>query len=66
MESPIRSEISACIAPGAPNIAAKYAYEDAVVDHAGGEGVYDEIFNVVVESAAFVISDRVKLDLKIV
>jgi len=61
MGSPIRSEIWACIAPGAPNIAAKYAYEDAVVDHAGGEGVYGEIFNAVVESAAFVISDRVKL-----
>jgi len=61
MGSPIRSEIWACIAPGAPNIAAKYVYEDAVVDHAGGEGVYGEIFNAVVESAAFVISDRVKL-----
>ncbi len=61
MGSPIRSEIWACIAPAAPNIAAKYAYEDAIVDHAGGEGVYGEIFNAVVESAAFVINDRVKL-----
>jgi ADP-ribosylglycohydrolase len=61
MGSPIRSEIWACIAPGAPNIAAKYAHEDAVCDHAGGESVYGEIFNAVIESAAFVISDRIKL-----
>jgi len=61
MGSPIRSEIWACISPGAPNIAAKYAYEDAICDHAGGESVYGEIFNAVIESAAFVISDRVKL-----
>jgi ADP-ribosylglycohydrolase len=61
MGSPIRSEIWACIAPGLPNVAARYAYEDAVVDHAGGESVYGEIFNAVVESAAFIISDREKL-----
>lgn len=61
MGSPIRSEIWACIAPAAPNIAAEYAYQDAVCDHAGGESVYGEVFNAVVESAAFVISDRVKL-----
>jgi len=61
MGSPIRSEIWACIAPGLPNVAAKYAYEDAIVDHAGGESVYGEIFNAVVESAAFVISDKMKL-----
>ncbi|MCX7794961.1 MAG: ADP-ribosylglycohydrolase family protein [bacterium] len=61
MGSPIRSEIWACIAPGLPNLAAKYAYEDAIVDHAGGESVYGEIFNAVVESSAFVISDKMKL-----
>ena len=61
MGSPIRSEIWACIAPAAPNIAAKYAYQDAICDHAGGESVYGEIFNAVIESAAFVISDRVRL-----
>ncbi|MEM2028543.1 MAG: ADP-ribosylglycohydrolase family protein [Candidatus Bathyarchaeia archaeon] len=61
MGSPIRSEIWACIAPGAPNIAARYAYQDAICDHAGGESVYGEVFNAVVESAAFIISDRVKL-----
>jgi len=61
MGNPIRSEIWACIAPAAPNIAAKYAYQDAICDHAGGESVYGEIFNAVIESAAFVISDRVRL-----
>jgi hypothetical protein len=61
MGSPIRSEIWACIAPGFPNIAAAYAYEDAIVDHAGGESVYGEMFNAALESAAFVISDREKL-----
>ncbi|MBS7635460.1 ADP-ribosylglycohydrolase family protein [Candidatus Bathyarchaeota archaeon] len=61
MGSPIRSEIWACISPGAPNVAAKYAYQDAICDHAGGESVYGEIFNAVLESAAFVINDRVKL-----
>ena len=61
MGCPIRSEIWACIAPGAPHVAAKYAYQDAICDHAGGEAVYGEIFNAVVESAAFFIEDRVKL-----
>ncbi|MCD6325502.1 ADP-ribosylglycohydrolase family protein, partial [Candidatus Bathyarchaeota archaeon] len=61
MGSPIRSEIWACIAPGQPHIAAKYAYQDAMCDHAGGESVYGEIFNAVLESAAFLINDRVKL-----
>src|SRR5688572_25330341 len=36
MGCPIRSEIWACVAPGHPRIAAKYAYEDAICDHAGG------------------------------
>lgn len=61
MGSPIRSEIWACVAPAAPAIAARYAFEDAVVDHAGGESVYGEIFNAVVESCAFVIEDKFKL-----
>ncbi|MBS7612309.1 ADP-ribosylglycohydrolase family protein [Candidatus Bathyarchaeota archaeon] len=61
MGSPIRSEIWACIAPGSLHIAAWYAYQDAICDHAGGESVYGEVFNAVVESAAFLISDRVKL-----
>jgi len=57
----IRSEIWACLAPGCPDIAAKYAYEDACVDHGGGEGVYAEIFTATVESAAFVETNRDKL-----
>jgi len=56
----IRSEIWACLAPGYPEIAARYAYEDAIVDHAG-EGVYGEVFCATLESAAFVESDIRKL-----
>lgn len=48
----IRSEIWACLAPGHPDIAARYAYEDGIVDHAG-EGVYGEVFCAAVQSAAF-------------
>jgi ADP-ribosylglycohydrolase. len=50
----IRSEIWACIAPGAPALAAKYAYEDAILDHGNGEGVHAEVFMAALESAAFV------------
>lgn len=57
MGAPIRSEIWALVAPGAPDIAAAYAHEDAVVDHAGGEGVFGEMFNAALESAAFVEDD---------
>lgn len=57
MGCPIRSEIWACIAPGVPRVAARYAFEDAVCDHAGGESVYGELFNVATQSAAFVVSD---------
>lgn len=61
MGSPIRSEIWACVAPGAPEIAAHYAFQDAICDHGGGESVYGEVFNAVVESCAFVESDKIKL-----
>lgn len=57
MGSPIRSEIWACLAPGNPTLAVKYAYEDAIVDHAGGEGVWGEVFNAALEAAAFVEQD---------
>lgn len=56
----IRSEVWACLAPGFPEIAAKYAYEDAIVDHEG-EGMYGEIFFAAMQSAAFVESDKKKL-----
>ena len=57
----IRSEIWACIAPGNPLVAAKYAYEDAILDHGDGEGVWGEVFCAALESAAFVESDINKL-----
>jgi hypothetical protein len=57
----IRSEIWACIAPGCPEIAVKYAYEDAIVDHGDGEGMYAVIFCAALESAAFVVDDINKL-----
>ena len=52
----IRSEIWACLAPGHPEIASKYAFEDASVDHAG-EGAFGEVFFAALQSAAFVESD---------
>jgi ADP-ribosylglycohydrolase len=57
----IRSEIWACLAPGCPDIAITYAYEDASVDHGGGEGTYAALFTAAVESAAFVVHDRDEL-----
>ena len=56
----IRSEIWACLAPGRPEIATKYAFEDAIIDHAD-EGLYGEIFMAAIESAAFVEKDIRKL-----
>lgn len=56
----IRSEIWACLAPGHPEIAVKYAYEDGICDHAD-EGLYGELFCAAVQSAAFVESDIRKL-----
>ena len=52
----IRSEIWACLAPGDPERAAKLAYEDACVDHAG-DGMWAEVFLAAMESAAFVEND---------
>jgi len=57
----IRSEIWACIAPGHPEVAVRYACEDAKVDHGNGEGTYAEIFCAAMESAAFVVKDIHKL-----
>ena len=56
-----QSEIWACLAPGCPEVAARYAFLDAIVDHGGGESVYGEIFNAVLESAAFVQNDKWEL-----
>ncbi len=60
MGCPIRSEIWACVAPGLPLEAAKMAREDALVDHSE-ESTYAEILFAVIESAAFVESDREQL-----
>ncbi len=56
----IRSEIWACLMPGHPDLAVRYAYQDAIVDHAD-EGVYAEVFTVALESAAFVESNYEEL-----
>lgn len=53
----IRADIWACLYPGHPAMAAKYAFEDAIVDHGDGEGVYAEVFVAAMESAAFVCRD---------
>jgi len=60
MGAAIRSELWACLAPGDPDLAAKFAYEDACIDHAGA-GIDAEIFFAVLESLAFVESDIRKL-----
>lgn len=54
MGSPIRSELWAAIAAGKPQLAAYYAYQDASVDHPGGEGIYGEVFFAVLECLAYV------------
>jgi len=57
----IRSEIWACIAPGCPEIAATKAYQDGIIDHGAGEGLYAAIFMAVVQSAAFIEDDPYEL-----
>lgn len=61
MGSPIRSELWGILCAGMPDMAAYYAYQDASVDHAGGEGVYGEIFFAVFESLAFTNTDILEL-----
>ncbi|WP_052351981.1 ADP-ribosylglycohydrolase family protein [Deinococcus pimensis] len=61
MGAPIRSELWACVTPGHPRLAARYAFEDAIQDHGGGEGLYGELFNAALQSAAFVVHDRDRL-----
>jgi len=56
MGAAIRSELWACLAPGDPALAAKYAYEDACVDH-DGEGIWAEVFLAALQSAAFTEAD---------
>ena len=61
MGSPIRSEIWACVAPADPQRAAALSWMDSAMDHAGGEGMWGEMFWAAVESAAFVVTDPVTL-----
>jgi ADP-ribosylglycohydrolase len=56
----IRTEIWACLAAGDPALAARYAYEDACVDHAG-DGVNAALFLASVQAAAFVEADPDRL-----
>ncbi len=58
MGSPIRSEIWAAVAAGDPELAAALAVRDAVVDHAGGEGVNGEIFNAALQAKAYGCCDK--------
>jgi ADP-ribosylglycohydrolase len=57
MGSPIRSEIWACLHPGDPQAAARMAWKDSSLDHAGGEGTWGEMFWSAVQAAAFVESN---------
>lgn len=52
----IRSELWACLAPGDPDRAAAYAYEDACFDHAG-VGIDAEVFLARLQSLAFIEHD---------
>lgn len=57
MGSPIRSEIWAVLHAGDPQAAARMAWKDSALDHAGGEGMWGEMFWCAVQAAAFVESD---------
>ena len=61
MGSPIRSEIWACLHAGDPQAAARMAWKDSALDHAGGEGTCGEMFWAAVEAAAFVEHDPLTL-----
>lgn len=57
----IRSEIWACMAPGFPQIAIRYACMDACVDHGMNEGTYAALFTTALESIAFRETDLKKI-----
>ena len=62
----IRTEIWACLCPGRPSQAVKYAVEDAMVDHGSGEGTVAAAFVAAMQSAAFVVDnihDAIKIGL---
>jgi len=53
----IRTEIWACLQPGRPDAAVKFAMDDACVDHGSGEGTFAAAFVAAMQSAAFVLDD---------
>lgn len=53
----IRTEIWATLFPADTEMAVKYAFEDACVDHGVGDGTYAAIFVAAMESAAFIETD---------
>ncbi len=53
----IRTEVWATLAPAYPDLAVRFAIEDAKVDHGYGEGTHSAAFVAALESAAFVVSD---------
>lgn len=57
----IRTEIWATLAPAYPDLAVRFALEDAKVDHGYGEGTHSAAFVAALESAAFVVSDLKRL-----
>lgn len=57
----IRTEIWACLFPGFPQLAVRYAYNDASVDHGLAEGTNAAMFVAALESAAFFEKDIRKL-----
>ena len=56
----LRADFWAMIAPGAPQVAAAYAYHDAKLDHSE-DGVWAAMFLAAVGSAAFFLSDPIIL-----
>jgi len=56
----LRADLWAMLAPGAPQVAASYAYHDAKLDHSE-EGVWAAMFLAAVGSAAFFLNDTFTL-----
>jgi ADP-ribosylglycohydrolase len=56
----MKGEVWGLLAPGRPDVAAEYAYLDAVIAHRRN-GVYGEMYNAALVSAAFVESDPRRL-----
>ena len=53
----IRTEIWACLEAGRPDFAAKFARDDAFVDHGVGEGTYAAMFVSAMQAAAFTLEN---------